>query len=273
MNHSFDIAVAKEYGMAEAVIIANFQFWIAKNKANGAHLREGRTWTYNSVKALTELFPYMTDSQIRRVLERLVDLNVLVCANHNDSTYDRTKWYAFFDESIWLPSQIHLSKMTNGFGKSDKTVNTDVNTDSKPDNRLRTDVRQADIDELVKLGVQEQVAIDWLKIRKAKRAPLTPTALEALAREAKKVGLSIPDAVLMCAERGWQSLRADFFQSKRKEPDLFDPAKPKFDNWHKSDDGILRKGLELKKEPRPGESMAQYKARLFEELNRNGCPA
>ena len=57
MNHSFDIAHAKEYGLPEGILINNFQFWIAKNRANGRHQHEGRTWTYNTAKALAELLP------------------------------------------------------------------------------------------------------------------------------------------------------------------------------------------------------------------------
>ena len=34
MIYSFDSGVAKEYGVNEAIMIANFQFWIKKNKAN-----------------------------------------------------------------------------------------------------------------------------------------------------------------------------------------------------------------------------------------------
>ena len=34
MQHSFNIELAKEYGILEAIIINNLFFWIEKNKAN-----------------------------------------------------------------------------------------------------------------------------------------------------------------------------------------------------------------------------------------------
>ena len=51
MNYIFDVEVAREYGVNEAIFISNLQFWIAKNKANGIHYHGNRTWTYNSNKA------------------------------------------------------------------------------------------------------------------------------------------------------------------------------------------------------------------------------
>jgi len=59
-------------------------------------------------------------------------------------------------------------------------------------------------------GVNEDHARDWLKVRKAKRAPLTQTAWDGLKREASKAGLSVPRAVALCAERNWQSLDAEW---------------------------------------------------------------
>ncbi len=34
MNHSFNVEVATKYGMLEAVLLENINFWVAKNKAN-----------------------------------------------------------------------------------------------------------------------------------------------------------------------------------------------------------------------------------------------
>jgi hypothetical protein len=47
---------------------------------------------------------------------------------------------------------------------------------------------------------------DFLEVRKAKKAgPLTPTALNAIAREGAKAGLSLVQAVTYCCEVGWSS--------------------------------------------------------------------
>lgn len=62
--------------------------------------------------------------------------------------------------------------------------------------------------ELVAEGVGQQHAVDWLEVRKRKKAPLTVTAWEALKREAQAAGISPAEAVKVAAERGWQSFKA-----------------------------------------------------------------
>ena len=128
MDHSFDINFAKRYGLTEAIMIKNFQFWILKNKANKTHQYDERTWTYNSVKAFEELFPYLKPSQIRRCIESLVDQGVLIKGDYNANRYVRTSWFAFANESLFINQQMDLSNLTNGGANNDKSI-----TDSKPD--------------------------------------------------------------------------------------------------------------------------------------------
>ena len=135
MTHQFDIEVAREYGIADAVVINHFQFWIAKNKANGSHQHEGRTWTYNSMKAFGELFPYLTEKQLRTIIRNLVDRGVLTTGNFNETTYDRTLWYAFVEEEKWLcqKGQMHLTEKANGIAQKGKPIPYNI-----PDNNTST---------------------------------------------------------------------------------------------------------------------------------------
>lgn len=133
MVHQFDIEVAQEYGVIEAVFISNFQYWIWQNKANNLHEHDGRTWTYNSMKAFGELFPYLSTQTIRTTLKHLTEKDILLTANYNETTYDRTLWYAFKDEGRWLcqNQQMHLLESTNGFVKINKPI-----PNNKPNNNI-----------------------------------------------------------------------------------------------------------------------------------------
>ena len=71
MNHSFNVELAIKYGIEEAILIENFAFWIKKNAANNKNYINGEYWTYNSAKALEELFPYMNLKKVQRTLLRL----------------------------------------------------------------------------------------------------------------------------------------------------------------------------------------------------------
>lgn len=132
MEHHFDTDVAKEYGVVEAVLIYNFQYWIMKNIANCKHLHDGRHWTYNSQQALLQLFPYLSRQSLRTALQHLKDKGVIITGNYNDTAYDRTVWFAFADEEKWLFSNQpkHWLKSTNGVVESGQPIpynNTDNN--------------------------------------------------------------------------------------------------------------------------------------------------
>ena len=131
MEHSFDTDIAQEYGIQCAILLRHLYFWIEKNKANERHYYDDYYWTYSSVKALTELFPYMSKNTIVRGIQKLVDDGLLIEGNFNKSSYDRTKWYALTDlgYSICEKSEIHLPKIRNGNTQSQKPI-PDILTDT-----------------------------------------------------------------------------------------------------------------------------------------------
>lgn len=131
MEHHFDIDIAKEYGIMEAVLINHFQFWIAKNKANGVNWHDGRHWTFNSQKAILELFPYISRQSFRTAIQHLTDRGVIMIGNYNETQYDRTNWYAFVDEDRWLGGNQphHWLESTNAMVKTNQPI-PDNNTDN-----------------------------------------------------------------------------------------------------------------------------------------------
>jgi hypothetical protein len=64
-------------------------------------------------------------------------------------------------------------------------------------------------------GIDKQVAADFMKVRKAKKQPVTATAWDRLINEFQKSGLSIPDGVRMCAENGWGGFKASWLDGKK----------------------------------------------------------
>lgn len=63
-------------------------------------------------------------------------------------------------------------------------------------------------------GVSEQVWNDFIALRKAKRAPLSATALSTIAKEAEKAAMHIEEALTECVTRGWQSFKAEWIKPK-----------------------------------------------------------
>lgn len=63
-------------------------------------------------------------------------------------------------------------------------------------------------------GITGQVAEDFLQVRKAKRQPLTETAMKLLAADAEKCGMTALQAVEYAIGNGWASFRAEWLQNK-----------------------------------------------------------
>ncbi|MGL6113523.1 MAG: hypothetical protein ACRC1R_00650 [Cetobacterium sp.] len=224
MNHSFDIDLAKEYGIEAAIILENFAFWIKKNSANNVNFIDGNYWTFNSASALEELFPYMNLKKIQRVLNKLEELNILKSDNHNSKKYDRTKWYCIVDKSILerykIPTNLDkcsLDKMSNAKDKMSNAstqnvqpipyVNTDINTDIKNKHVTCVDLKKSEKkimlglnpkgypqkDEWEKFLNKNLVGIDYTPtIEKAIKSLLkteTPVAVEKILLETYKTGL------------------------------------------------------------------------------------
>jgi hypothetical protein len=111
MDFSFNIEFAKRYGVDEAIMVKSFQFWIRLNKANKTNYHDLRYWTYNTNKSLTEYYPFWTEKQVRRIIESLVDKEILIKGNYNKIAYDRTIWYAFMNEDLYLSDNFHLEEI------------------------------------------------------------------------------------------------------------------------------------------------------------------
>lgn len=67
--------------------------------------------------------------------------------------------------------------------------------------------------------VREHVWRDFVAVRKAKRAPITDLAMQAIIREAKKAGMTLEQALVVCVERNWQGFRADWYDKAERPKD------------------------------------------------------
>ena len=120
MEFSFNVEFANRYGIDEAIMIKSFQFWIRLNKANGNNFNDGKYWTYNTNKSLTLYFSFWSEKQVRRIIESLVDKGILLKGNYNKIGYDRTIWYAFTNEDLYLSDNFHLPD--NGLDQKGNTI-------------------------------------------------------------------------------------------------------------------------------------------------------
>ena len=101
MNMHFNVGVAKTVGVDGAIMLNNLQYWVVKNMAEKRHYHDGRYWTYNTLEAFTDLFPFWSKRQIERILNNLKNDDYIMTGNFNKVAYDRTRWYTLTDK-CWL---------------------------------------------------------------------------------------------------------------------------------------------------------------------------
>ena len=159
--HSFDPDIAARVGCNAAVIYQNLFYWAEKNAANGRHFYDDRWWTYNSVSAFADLFPYLTGKQIRTALDKLETSGLIISGCFNKSAYDRTKWYS----PTCLNAKTDLPKKSNEIALKGEPI-PDINTDNKP--------------YVIIEGYPLWLPIDawkgWVEMRKQRKRPLTDRA-------------------------------------------------------------------------------------------------
>lgn len=241
MIHTFDVDIAVEYGMLEAVLVQHFQFWITKNQANETNFYNGFYWTYNSIKALCNLFPYASEKQLRSALKNLIDKGILQTARFNTNTMDRTLWYAFTEKGkcicprgqMEMPKKanVHLPKKELAFALEGKCINSKNNnniyitdyyiTDNYTDNYI-TDKDNLNINiyinTLEKIENEElkKALIRFIQMRHTNKSSLTSDALELCVQELFKLSNSIEEMIAIVNQsvaNNWKS----FYPLKSKK--------------------------------------------------------
>ena len=200
-RHSFDPEIAKQVGLNAAVIYQNILWWAEKNAANGKHYHDGLWWTYNSVSAFAELFPYLTGKQIRTALDKLVQEGLLATGRFNKSAYDQTKWYA----PTCLKDKADLPKQANETAQNGKPI-PDIKPDHKPvGKRIYRHAWENGLPDWLPMDAWE----GWIEMRNQRKKPLTgravTRALDRL-REFREKGQNITEVLDRSTMNGWTDL-------------------------------------------------------------------
>lgn len=118
---------------------------------------------------------------------------------------DTQTYYEPINKPINEPVSIDAHEHTHENLENSQTTKPNKSTGKSPSAK-----KFITADELVSLGVDEQVANDYLATRKTK---LTQTALSGIANQANLAGVSLAKAIEFACEMGWQSFKADWYQN------------------------------------------------------------
>ena len=145
----FKAESAKKYGVVEATVLHHLVFWVHKNALNKVNNHEGKVWTYNSVKAFTGIFTFLSADQVRRVLRNLEKKGAIEVGSFNKLGFDRTKWYTITAEAA---SIYGLELPQHGFSGTTKSIRRNAQMDL---------VDQANQYQVNNTGDQTQVNYPW----------------------------------------------------------------------------------------------------------------
>lgn len=83
---------------------------------------------------------------------------------------------------------------------------------------------------LVKAAMQKpddvapQVWLDYMEIRRAKKLPITQSALDDLRKQADKAGMTLNEALKECCSRGWAGFKAEWVQTQGGKQNALEQA-------------------------------------------------
>jgi len=89
----------------------------------------------------------------------------------------------------------------------------------------------------IPIGVDESLWNDFLTLRRAKKLPITKTALKGIANEAIKAEKSLAEVLQICCERGWAGFKASW--------ELEPKATKSTQEWRTNDGLMMAKASEL----------------------------
>lgn len=258
-KHVLDIGVAQLVGTNAAIILENIAYWCEHNAANNANLHDGHYWTYNSIKAFGELFPYMTINVIRTALKKLKDNGLILTGNFNKSAYDRTMWYTLTEKAeTMLEVNVHSDEPnqeeatdeapsptpTTAHDPWADTTNTNTEqfqlpiAEPAPKPQPKKTRKAKSFDNIIDAYTSDPTTKDllgaWLQNRKAKRAAMTDRAIQGnidkLDECARDSRMNVNDYLSEVIRRGWSAF---FTIDNYKRPGTQQQRQPQQQNpWY-----------------------------------------
>lgn len=129
--------------------------------------------------------------------------------------------YTFYNLPIDTDEPIHRPSENTVVGENRPSENGEVyNKTISNIKSINKNIKHIDntprfdfLSELLSLGVEKQVALDWLEVRKTKKCVNTQTAFKDFCIEVAKTGLTVPEAVHFAVKKSWGGFSAEWYRN------------------------------------------------------------
>ena len=99
-SHSFDVGIATDVGINEAIVFNHIFYWIRYNYMKKQNFHEEKTWMFESFQEISDYLGYFSLDQVRRAIEKLVEKGYLIVGNFHKNPMNRTNWYTVYDQNL-----------------------------------------------------------------------------------------------------------------------------------------------------------------------------
>jgi len=105
-------SLAKTVGLNEAIVLQQLHYWLQQS----TNIRDGYKWVYNTYEDWQKQFPFWSTRTLKRIITGLEKKGIIVSANYNQISIDRTKWYRIDYEKLdmW---HVHSDKLARRKGQ------------------------------------------------------------------------------------------------------------------------------------------------------------
>jgi len=163
--------------------------------------------------------------QIRTAIEKLKSTDEITDQSTSQyriitiSNYD--KYQASQDDEQQAEQQTNNNQTTSEqqANNNNQELKNERNIKEKEDTKVSSKKKVAFFDNLVALGVENDIAADWMKIRKAKKATDSETAFKQLKSSLEKIqnklNINCNDIIRICVINGWYGCKESYFDNIR----------------------------------------------------------
>lgn len=90
-------SLAKAIGLEDSIMLQQIHYWLPKAEHVDA---DGTHWVHKTIKEWQDEFPWLSESTIWRILDRLTKAGLVLKATLSDDLRDRTRYYTIDHEAL-----------------------------------------------------------------------------------------------------------------------------------------------------------------------------
>ena len=235
--------------LCAASLMSSFEYWhnikldmSPKNaQMNNIALTNGQTachdeslYQFHTMEELSAgimgLYKRDTIIKARKILK---ELNILTEHRNPSDRYkfDNTVYYLFNPQVFmdWLFTRYNVktvyrqsenirpeSEIRRPTSENRQTI-TETTTETTTEIIKEKNIKKENpLNLLLNSGLSEDLAIEFIQLRKSKKALITQTVINGISKEAKKANITLSEAISHCIIRNWQSFKAEWIASTQE---------------------------------------------------------